>query len=154
MNWTRGNAYVLTISRRSSPDYSYLTQLASPKNLAVISSENEVKPLIIGVDTLSPPTEDFSSLDKGGVFGVPNAVSRLSQANPKLDPESYGIDFWESLVGELVTIKEAYQISRPNQYGDVWVRGDWKVTGLNNHGGLTMLDAGMSLSLQDENNFF
>lgn len=46
-------------------------------------------------------------------------------------------------MGELVTIKDAYAVSRPNQYGDVWVRGDWKVTGQNEQGGLTMSDGGM-----------
>lgn len=128
------------VDNRSNDDQPYLTQLSSPENIDIVSSNNSVKPLIIGVDTASPPTEKFSSLDEGGIFGVPNAVNRVSEENPKLDPETYGIDFWESLVGELVTIKDAYQVSRPNQYGDVWVRGDWEVTGLNSHGGLTMLD--------------
>ncbi|KAK5987904.1 hypothetical protein PT974_12040 [Cladobotryum mycophilum] len=87
-----------------------------------------------------PPTKEFSSLDKGGIFGVPNAVATVSGANPQLDPTAYGLDFWESLIGEYVTIKDAYQISRPNNFGDVWVRGNWAVTGLNGHGGLTMLE--------------
>ena len=128
----------------NNPDHGFLTQLSFPENIKVVSSDNEVEPLVIGVDTLSPPTEEFSSLDEGGVFGVPNAASRLSEANPKLDPTKYGVDFWESLVGELVTIKDTYLISRPNQYGDVWVRGDWNVSGLNGQGGLTMLDGGTS----------
>lgn len=62
-----------------------------------------------------------------------------------LDPTAYGLDFWESLVGELVTIQSAHLVSRPNQYGDVWVRGNYTVTGVNGHGGLTMLDGGESL---------
>lgn len=110
--------------------------------MEVVSSGNEVTPLVIGVDTLAPPTSNFSSLDEGGVFGVPNAVNSLSKANPELDPENYGIDFWESLVGELVTIKDTYLVSRPNQYGEAWARGNWEVTGLNEHGGVTMLDGG------------
>lgn len=117
--------------------------MASPKNIEVVSSDNDVKPLIIGVDTLSPPTEEYSSLDDGGIFGVPNAVNRVSESNPELDPTQYGLDFWESLAGELVTIKETYLVSRPNQFGDVWVRGDWTVTGQNSQGGLTMLEGGM-----------
>lgn len=128
--------------RRSNALYSYLTQLGSPANVVVVSSGNEVKPLVVGVDTLSPPTEEFSSLDNGDIFGVPNDVSRLSAVNPELDPTKYGMDFWESLVGELVTIKDVYQIGRPNQFGDVWVRGDWEATGVNSHGSLTMLDGG------------
>ena len=132
--------HVLTEPTRTSSAYAYLTELSSPANVEIISSGNEVAPLVIGVDTLSPPTSDFSGLDEGGVFGVPNAVNSLSGDNPELDPTAYGLDFWESLVGELVTIKDTYQVSRPNQYGDVWVRGNWDVTGLNEHGGVTRLD--------------
>ncbi|KAH7312289.1 Endonuclease/exonuclease/phosphatase [Stachybotrys elegans] len=124
---------------RSNNLHGYLTELTGPRNLQVISSNNTVTPLVIGVDTPSPPTELFSSLDEGGVFGAPNAVNLISTSNPELDPTTYGLDFWESLVGELVTIKDAYQIGRPNQFGDTWVRGDWKVTGVNSQGGVTML---------------
>lgn len=120
--------------------------MTSPRDISVVSSGNEVAPLVVGVDTLSPPTEQFSKLDNGDLFGVPNAAAYISIDNPELDPEQYGLDFWESLVGELVTVKDAFGVSRPNQYGDVWVRGDWKVTGLNEHGGLTMSDGGKSLS--------
>lgn len=125
---------------RSNKNYIYLTELSNPSSVVVESSGNEVKPLIISVDTLSPPTEEFSGLDAGGIFGVPNDVNRVSEVNPKLDPTKYGLDFWESLVGELVTIKDAYQVSRPNRFGDVWVRGNWTVTGVNGHDGVTMLE--------------
>ncbi|CAI6098142.1 unnamed protein product, partial [Clonostachys chloroleuca] len=125
---------------RSSALYSYLTEITSPTNVVVKSSNHTVKPLVLGVDTLSPPTSDFSSLDVGGIFGVPNDVNRISVVNPELEPTKYGLDFWESLVGQLVTLKDVVQVSRPNQYGDVWVRGGWKVTGINEHGGVTMLD--------------
>ncbi|KAH6900761.1 Endonuclease/exonuclease/phosphatase [Thelonectria olida] len=125
---------------RSAPAYLYLTELTSPTNITVKSSNNTVAPLVIGVDTLSPPRKQFSKLDGGDIFGVPNNQSLVSTTNPKLQPGTYGLDFWESLVGELVTVRDAYAVSRANQYGDVWVRGDWKVSGLNGHGGLTMLD--------------
>lgn len=132
------------VEYRSADNYPYLTELDNPKNVVVVSSGSEFKPLVVGVDTLPPPTEEFSSLDKGGVFGVPNGVGSLSKDDPTLDPTKYGLDFWESLVGEFVTLKDVYLVSRPNQYGDVWVRGDWPVTGLNSHGGLTMLEGGKS----------
>ncbi|KFA49819.1 hypothetical protein S40293_09315 [Stachybotrys chartarum IBT 40293] len=125
---------------RSNNQQGYLTELSAPSGLSIVSSGNEVTPLVIGVDTLSPPTEQFSSLDGGDVFAVPNAVTTISASNPVLDPTTYGLDFWESLVGELVTIKDAIQIGRPNQYGDVWVRGNWTATGVNSQGGLTMLE--------------
>lgn len=131
-----------TNSCRSNNLHSFLTQLGSPANVIVESKGNPVKPLVIGVDTPSPPTEEYNSLDKGGLFGYPNNVAQISTANPKLDPKKYGMDFWESLVGEIVTLKDVVSVSRANQYGDVWVRGNWKATGLNSHGGLTMLDEG------------
>lgn len=128
---------------RSNNLHNYLTELTNPANVKVVSSDNDVKPLILGEDTASPPTELFSSLDEGGIFGVPNDVARISAENPTLQPDKYGMDFWESLVGELVTIKDVVQVARPNQYGDVWVRaGGLKATGVNSHGGLTMLEGG------------
>lgn len=56
-------------------------------------------------------------------------------------------------MGELVTVTNAYGVSRPNQYGDVWVRGDWRVTGKNKHGGLTMSDIGTSIPRSRSSNF-
>lgn len=125
---------------RSNKNYIYMTELTKPTNIVVRSSGNKVVPLVIGTDTLSPPTEEYSSLDEGGIFGVPNAVNLVSEADPQLDVAKYGLDFWQSLLGELVTVKNVFLTSRPNNFGDVWVRGDWKVTGINGHGGVTMLD--------------
>ena len=51
------------------------------------------------------------------------------------------MDFWESLSGELVTIKGVTALGRPaNSFGDQWVYGNWKVTGKNSRGGLTVTD--------------
>jgi hypothetical protein len=92
---------------------------------------------------LNPPTKAFSALDSGDTFAVPNNISLISVANPTLIPRNYGMDFWESLSGELVTVKSAHALTKPNDYGDTWVIGDWKVTGLNSRGGLTTVDKGM-----------
>jgi hypothetical protein len=127
---------------RSTATYIYSTELTSPNNITKISTGNAVQPLIIGKDTLSPPTQQFTSLDKGDTFGVPNNVSQISVANPVLQPTKYGLDFWQSLSGELVTVRSAIAITRPNNYGDTWVTGDWKVTGRNKRGGLTMTAGG------------
>lgn len=125
---------------RSNKNYIYATEFTKPAGLEVKTRGNAVTPRIIGKDTLSPPTEKFSSLDAGGIFGVPNAVTTVSEANPVLDPTTYGLDFWQSLLGELVTVRNATQTTRPNKFGDVWVRGDWKATGVNKQGGITMLE--------------
>lgn len=130
---------------RSSPAFLYLTQISNPGNVSVVSTGNSVTPIVIGARSLNPPTEQFSSLDNGDVFGLPNNVSQVSVVNPVLEPRRYGLDFWESLSGELVTVRGARAISKPNRFGDTWVVGGWKTTGSNERGGLTMTDRGGQL---------
>ncbi|KAI1484382.1 endonuclease/exonuclease/phosphatase family protein [Biscogniauxia mediterranea] len=123
---------------RSSSAYLPLTELASPTVRAVLGKVDSVAPLVIGKDTLSPPTEQYTELDGGDVFAVPNNQSLVSVVNPVLQPDKYGLDFWESLVGELVTIESPRAVARPNQYGDTWVVGNWATTGDNGRTGLTI----------------
>ncbi|KAH8902119.1 endonuclease/Exonuclease/phosphatase [Coniochaeta sp. PMI_546] len=123
---------------RSAATYLYLTELGSPKNVKVLSRGNVVTPLVIGEDTGLPPTSQYTSLDGGDIFAVPNGVANVSAVNPVLDPTSYGLDFWESLSAELVTIKNVTIIARPNSYRESWISGGWPTTGRNAHGGLTM----------------
>ncbi|KAB5543072.1 Endonuclease/exonuclease/phosphatase [Coniochaeta sp. 2T2.1] len=123
---------------RSAATYLYLTELGSPKNVKVLSSGNSVTPLVIGEDTALPPTSQYTSLDGGDIFAVPNGVANISAVNPVLDPTTYGLDFWESLSGELVTIKNVTIITRPNSYRESWIVGGYPATGRNAHGGLTM----------------
>lgn len=125
---------------RSSNAYLYLTELSTPKNVQVLSSGNKVKALVIGKDTIDPPNTQFSSLDGGDIYNVPNGVANISEVNPVLEPKKFGLDFWESLSGELVTVRKPSVIKQPNNYGDTWVVGDWKVTGKNKQGGITMTD--------------
>lgn len=123
---------------RSSSAYLFLTELSSPSNIQILSRNNSVVPLIIGQDTTNPPTIQYSSLDGGDVYALPNGVANVSTVNPVLDPENYGLDFWESLSGELVTIHNVSVVSRPNSFDEFWVIGDWPVTGLSERGSLTM----------------
>ncbi|KAI4941686.1 hypothetical protein J4E91_010560 [Alternaria rosae] len=142
-NLTVGDTIVVggkVVEYRSNKDYIYLTQLSTPVLQGRLSSGTAVKPLVIGKDTRDPPNEQYSSLDGGDVFAVPNNVSQISVANPELQPKKYGLDFWESLTGELVTVKKPTALTKPNQYGDTWVAGDWKVSGRNDRGGLTLTD--------------
>ncbi|KAI0137132.1 endonuclease/exonuclease/phosphatase family protein [Xylariales sp. AK1849] len=126
---------------RSSVDYLYLTEIASPVVSAILEHGQTVEPLVISVDTLSPPTGQYTSLDNGDVFGVPNNQSRISVVNPVLEPENYGLDFWESLSGQLVTVEDPRAISKASQYGDQWVVGSWATTGDNDRDGLTITSA-------------
>jgi hypothetical protein len=132
---------------RSSSAYVYLTELTSPSAISVVSSGNAVVPVVVGKGGRAPPTQQFSSLDGGDVLGVPNNVSQVSKANPVLQPRQYGMDFWESLSGELVRVSNVRAIAKPSSYGDTWVLGDWDVSGENERGGLTMRNKGMPFPL-------
>ncbi|KXJ86814.1 Endonuclease/exonuclease/phosphatase-like protein [Microdochium bolleyi] len=125
---------------KSNKDYLALAEITKPKDIVIASRGNPVSALLLGKDVPAPPTQSFNALDKGGILGSPNNVSLVSRANLELQPAKFGMDYWESLLGELVTIKSPRAISKPNNFGDTWVVGDWAVTGLNKRGGLTMTD--------------
>ncbi|KAI0392447.1 DNase I-like protein [Xylariaceae sp. FL0594] len=136
----RGDVLVLdgVVSEyRSNVAYIPLTEITAPKLRDVLERNRTFTPVELGKDR-SPPTRLHSSLDDGDVFGVPNNQSLISVVNPVLKPSKYGLDFWESLVGELVTIKSPHAVGRPNQYGDTWVVGTWATTGANGRSGLTV----------------
>ncbi|RAH77764.1 endonuclease/exonuclease/phosphatase family protein, partial [Aspergillus japonicus CBS 114.51] len=123
---------------RSTSSYVYLTEIESATDITVVSSGNTVTPIVIGGKGRSPPTEQFTSLDNGDPFSLPGNSSQLSTANPVLDTTAYGMDFWQSLSAEFVSLSGLTAISKANSYGDTWVIGDWAVSGKNERGGLTM----------------
>ncbi|PYI33564.1 endonuclease/exonuclease/phosphatase family protein [Aspergillus indologenus CBS 114.80] len=123
---------------RSTSSFVYLTEIESATDITVVSSGNTVTPIVIGGKGRSPPTEQFTSLDNGDPFSLPGNSSQLSTANPVLDTTAYGMDFWQSLSGEFVSLSGLTAISKANSYGDTWVIGDWAVSGKNERGGLTM----------------
>jgi hypothetical protein len=123
----------------SAPNDLTGTELAAPTNIVVLSSNNTVAPVVLGRDRC-PPTRLFSALDVGpdGFLSVPNNVSRIDDVNAPLQPGVYGIDFWASLEGQLVTIPKPVGVAFPNSFGEIWVYGDWETTGRNSREGLTM----------------
>ncbi|KAH8916802.1 DNase I-like protein [Atractiella rhizophila] len=125
---------------RSSADYTYQTELSSPSNFTVVQSGITIPPVVIGAAGLHPPTQEYTSLDlkAGGILAVPNNQSQITAVNPPLQPSKYGLDFWESLKGKLVTITNPIVVGYPNSYGEFWVRGDYPATGINERGGLTI----------------
>ncbi|QRW27066.1 endonuclease/exonuclease/phosphatase family protein [Rhizoctonia solani] len=133
-----GSARVALYRAAADTDNIFLTELTSPTNITVLSSNNTVTPIVIGKDRPGPPTEQYTSLDGGNVFGFPNNQSQLSTSNITLQPAVYGLDYWQSLVGTLVTVRSPVALGFPNTYGDFWTHGDWKVTGKNKRGGLTI----------------
>ena len=133
------NGKVAQYRPAASPNYLYLTELSSPTGISVISSNNAITPLILGKDR-SPPTREFSALDVGadGFLSVPNNSSRITEVNADLQPDNYGLDFWQSLQGQLVTIPKPVATSFQNSYGEFWVYGDWNITGKNSRGGISL----------------
>ena len=126
---------------RSSSDPTFIrdTELDSPTDIKVISTGHTVKPVILGVDR-TPPTLKYSALDVGpdGFLSVPNNQSQIDTVNATLQPTEFGIDFWASLEGQLVTIPKPVSIAFQNSHGEFWVRGDWPATSVNSRGGLTI----------------
>ncbi|KAG6903122.1 hypothetical protein C0995_004669 [Termitomyces sp. Mi166 len=126
-------------SSSSSRNNLFITEIDSPTSITVISSNNAIEPVVLGVDR-SPPTQQLTGLDSGpdGYLSIPNNVTLVEAVNPSLQPDLYGLDFWESLEGQLVTIPSPVAIGFPNSFGEFWVHGAWNVTGKNSRGGLSI----------------
>ncbi|KAJ7147490.1 Endonuclease/exonuclease/phosphatase [Mycena crocata] len=123
----------------ANPDYLLLTEITSPTNIVVLSANNTITPVVIGQHR-SPPTQQFSALDVGsdGWLSVPNNQSRVDVVNATLQPDKFGMDFWASLQGQLVSIPAPVAIDFPNRFGEIWVIGNWPATGRNSRGGLSL----------------
>ncbi|KAJ7212177.1 DNase I-like protein [Mycena pura] len=130
---------VLEFRPAADPDYLLLTEIESPTNIVVLSKNNAAMPVVIGKDRI-PPNQQYTPLDVGpdGWLSVPNNQSRIDTVNGTLQPDMFGIDFWQSLQGQLVTIPKPTAIDFPNSFGEIWVYGDWPVTGKNSRGGLSL----------------
>jgi hypothetical protein len=133
------NAKVSEFRSASDPNDLHLTELVSPTNITVMSSGNPVVPIVLGRDR-SPPTRHLSSLDSGpdGFLSVPGNRSLQDSPSRKIQPASYGLDFWESLEGQVVTIPSPVSLGFANSFKEFWVRGRWGATGVNSRGGLTI----------------
>ncbi|KZT73124.1 DNase I-like protein [Daedalea quercina L-15889] len=123
----------------SSPNDLSLTELNDIRDIIVFSRGNHVKPVLLGEDR-TPPYGQPSAYDDGpdGWLSIPNNVTRLEAENATLRPDLYGLDFWESLEGQLVTVPSPVAANFPDRFGAVWVYGAWPVSGLNSRGGLTV----------------
>lgn len=98
-----------------------ITEVSNLNSLSVISSGNVIAPVIIGEGGRLPPTEAIDS-DNFKVF------------NPQHD----GIDFYESLEGMVVTIKNAQVIDDTYKNVTYVVADQGKgATGMNDRGGIT-----------------
>ena len=155
-HWKAGNIITLdgdVETFRGWPRYIVNLQISNARNVRWRSSGNPVEPVemggstsgIIGDKDMRPPTEQYSKLDDGNVFGIPNSVARIMEVNPRLEPRQYGMDFFQSLNAELVTVRNVTALGRrayDMSWDDTrfWVYGNWPVSGRNARGGLTFTD--------------
>lgn len=84
--------------------YFYLIELFIFKNVQVFFSGNKVKVLVIGKDIIDFFNIQFSLLDGGDIYNVFNGVVNIFEVNFVLEFKKFGLDFWESLSGELVIV--------------------------------------------------
>lgn len=123
----------------TSSDDLFATRITSATNIVVESSHNTFSIIVLGKDR-SPPTQHLSALDTGleGFLSKPNNVSLVGVVDAQLQPDLYGLDFWESLEGQIVTIPRPIATNFENKFGEFWVYGDWLITGMNGRGGITI----------------
>lgn len=138
-DWISLSGVVAQYQQAGRPDDLFLTELARASHVTIKSSGHSVVPVILGRDRV-PPTTAMSALDLGpdGWLSIPNNVTQLDCVNATLQPNLYGLDFWQSLEGQLVTIPNPVALNFPERMGGFWVHGDWPVQGKNGRGGLTL----------------
>lgn len=105
-----------------------ITQIVSP-TIAKISSGNSLPPAkILGQDGRSIPTTIIDN----------DTTGNIETGTTTFDPLEDGIDFYESLEGMRVTIKNPISVSPTNRFGEIWVVADGGVnaTGKTSRGGV------------------
>ena len=102
-----------------------ITQITSPDISLLSSGNNLPSAVIIGSAGRTPPTESIDS-DNFAVF----------------NPDTDGIDFYESLEGMRVTLSGAQAVGPTNRFGEIFAVADGgaDATGMNARGGITVSD--------------
>jgi 2',3'-cyclic-nucleotide 2'-phosphodiesterase (5'-nucleotidase family)/predicted extracellular nuclease len=109
-----------------------ITQI-SANTEEVLSSGNTVDALVLGANGRPIPTDVVISPEETPV--------NLQDEPGEFNPETDGIDFYESLEGMLVTVDNPVAISATNRFGESWVVADdgaGTTPGLNDRGGLNL----------------
>ncbi|MGT2828201.1 DUF6359 domain-containing protein [Streptococcus hillyeri] len=104
-------------SDKSETDLT-VTQIKA-KKATVVGTAEVPKSVVLGVDRVAPT----KVID--------------DDAFKDFDPENDALDFWESLEGQLVTVKGA-RVLGPQRYGEIYVVPGNDTTKKNNSGGITL----------------
>ncbi len=109
-----------------------ITEIVDIASVTVNSSGNALPDaILIGADGILPPSEIIIS----------ESETPANLRNPDeitFNPETDGIDFYEALEGQLVTIAQPQVVGETNGFGEIFVVADRGAgaTGLNERGGL------------------
>lgn len=107
-----------------------ITEIVADKNPIPNSSISaSIAPTIIGIGGRMPPDRVIENDAVGKING---------QSNNTFDPESDGLDFYETLEGMLVQINDPVIVGLPNRFKAMPVVGDngTEATTMSNHGGI------------------
>lgn len=89
-----------TVSEYASDDtYLHLTELTYPSNITVLSSNNDVKPVVLGRDR-TPPGSRIYFKDQ---FQL-DAPIDVEAIDKKMKEKDQGLDFWERCASFRVTL--------------------------------------------------
>jgi len=103
---------------RSASNDFYITELTSLTEITALSSGNHcpwVRPEPVNVTVLAP------KFRQGGGLPAPANQSPQDVPGHQLQPDRYGLDFWESLGG--ITIPNPVSLGFSNSHDEPWVRG-------------------------------
>ena len=122
----------------ANTDNLTITQLSNTTITIESTSLSLPAPVLIGANGRKPPTEAIDD-DQFAFF----------------DPESDGIDFYESLEGMRIEIDEPVVLAPTNRFGEVFVRSSAPATGINAEGGITISEGDFNPErLQIDDNLF
>jgi predicted extracellular nuclease len=85
------------------------TELTSP-TVSVVSTGNPLPTTVVGVDVM-PPTIVIDD----------DSTDSVEASNAVFDPANDGIDFWESLEGQLLRVADAVAVGPRNSFGEIAV---------------------------------
>ncbi len=105
-------------------EFFSMTQLTSPTVTVQSTGNAAPAPVILGTGGRIAPNRLID--DAGGL---------------SFDPLNHGRDFYESVEGMLVTLKNAQALDTPNSFGEIYAVADQgaNASGMNSRGGITML---------------
>ncbi|KAJ3177048.1 hypothetical protein HDU85_006451 [Gaertneriomyces sp. JEL0708] len=107
---------VVEYSDKGSPNDLSLTEISFVTNITVVGTNVPVEPLQIGPDSRAPPTTYIFHPQHDGPLAdriPPTSASYFESNYTSLDVGNKGLDFYESLEGMLVTIKNPVVTGQP-----------------------------------------